>query len=390
MSFTGRPAAVSTVTTSFAVIQNLNPFMQSALVTLTRRIYTNLSPAVIIKSGGARGWYRSAGQLAEQLEADFIEQYLLCKGHKRKTAVVYAMQGCAVHLADKLQEYTGQLETLPLQPPFRETCAAFYRQLQHCLLQFLEFLQQDFYDYCNPAQRVPAAVYFGMQQRMFAWLTVLQKPGGEHIQLSFLVAKRLRSDWLQGLSYARYGYWCHLRDAWQEPGDRMDLLIRNNFNDEEFVGYAMAAWALEAGADPQGYWRRKATVLNHTFCCETIALTGQKSSCRDMLLSAIKTLTVALRSLPGSAEQGSSLKPIRTNLTLGQLAGLVRLMADTGMLVSANQSMLIKQVADFFDVRNGANYSTESLRQKYYHPDPPALNILRSQLINMMSKLSSY
>jgi hypothetical protein len=78
---------------------------------------------------------------------------------------------------------------------------------------------------------------------------------------------------------------------------------------------------------------------------------------------------------------------LQTCLTVQQVALLVRLHTETGVIRSENHTALLKQLAAVLSTPQTANVSAESLRVKFYTPDKAARDILKDYLFMMINKL---
>lgn len=87
----------------------------------------------------------------------------------------------------------------------------------------------------------------------------------------------------------------------------------------------------------------------------------------------------------------SSGEPLITSLSVPQLALLIRLMVDAGMLVQGqNISALMSKIATHIQTRKVLHISAESLRVKYYSPEKAAISILRDYMQKMIQLLRNY
>ena len=82
--------------------------------------------------------------------------------------------------------------------------------------------------------------------------------------------------------------------------------------------------------------------------------------------------------------------PISTGISVSQLAVMLRLMIDTGMIQYNNQSELIKKIAGTFQTPKASVISADSLRTKYYSPEKAALEIVKEYLFKMVGLMKGY
>lgn len=100
------------------------------------------------------------------------------------------------------------------------------------------------------------------------------------------------------------------------------------------------------------------------------------------------TLPAYMESAKAPATSG---EPLVTSLSVPQLALLLRLMVDAGMLVQGqNITALMSRIATHMQTRKALHISAESLRVKYYSPEKAAISILRDYIQKMMQLLRNY
>ncbi|MDB5191486.1 MAG: hypothetical protein JWQ96_1049 [Segetibacter sp.] len=81
---------------------------------------------------------------------------------------------------------------------------------------------------------------------------------------------------------------------------------------------------------------------------------------------------------------------LKTQLTVAQLAVLIRLMVDTGIIKCNNQLLFLKMVARSFQTPKKAAISADSLRTKFYTAEANAIDAIKDYLITMMNQLRQY
>lgn len=82
---------------------------------------------------------------------------------------------------------------------------------------------------------------------------------------------------------------------------------------------------------------------------------------------------------------------LTTALSVPQIAVFLRLMIDTGILTGiSNISQFTAAVARSVSTRRMSPVSAESLRSKYYAPDPHAIDMIRQYLMQMIRLLREY
>ena len=105
------------------------------------------------------------------------------------------------------------------------------------------------------------------------------------------------------------------------------------------------------------------------------------------LLSLMAFLEKDCRVITDGAQPANSTKPIQTNLNVGQLALFLRLQVEAGIIQTENRQEVIEQTRTYYKTVRSKSLSQESMSKKFYTPDPAAVSILRTYLVNMLNEL---
>ena len=105
------------------------------------------------------------------------------------------------------------------------------------------------------------------------------------------------------------------------------------------------------------------------------------------LLSLMAFLEKDCRVITDGAQPANSTKPIQTNLNVGQLALFLRLQVEAGIIQTENRQEVIEQTRTYYKTVRAKSLSQESMSNKFYTPDPAAVSILRTYLVNMLNEL---
>jgi hypothetical protein len=376
--------------------------MSSALLQLARQVYESLPPPQLIQATGP-SLQQTSLQQAAAIQSALMEQYGMATNPKQQAAVIQAAQSCAVHLADTLDQYIDQLNRMDQPKQVKENLGEYYRQLKEQLIQLVNFLHNYYGTQCNPHQRMPAATVIPLQQSLKQWAVILQqRPGNTQQPLTALLASLIQHNIKPGISYQQYTWWKQLYRLIQgaEPGEWQRILIRHNFNDPGFIDLVIDGWEEDIADLHPGEaitaWAKHELAISRIPEGNATGLYPDQLSCRQLLLSAIRAETMVLQNtiaqtaVDGSAEFVCNKKPIKTSLTITQLAGMVRLLVQAGVVTCDNQTVLLRNITTCFAPRNGQSFTSGSLRQKYYQQDPASVNILKSHLSNMQAELRNF
>lgn len=382
--------------------------MQFAFRPLALQIYQSISPAqLLLASKTIDTDKQTAIRLANNLQLDFMEQYFKAARKKEQTACIRATQSCLVNLADKLQSYITQINQLPVPVALSEECISFYKNIEAPLLHLLGFLQTNFEEHFNNDQKMPEADSLQTQQYFLLSAANLEKQVAKSISMQMLqlITTPIKAYYNPGsdcrLSYGMYRYWKTVleqlqlvstsgNDAW------IQTLILHNFNHGGFINYVMETYQLamvhDTAAQKIEQWAIHLRAVNRLHPIPNLSLYKDAPTCQQLLLTAINAEITINQTQFSNAQSPNpqSPKPFQTTLSVPQLAAMVRLLVDAGILTCDNQTLLLKNISRNFTTRQQQEVSHESLRQKYYNPDTATVSILKTHLANMMGQLRLY
>jgi hypothetical protein len=185
----------------------------------------------------------------------------------------------------------------------------------------------------------------------------------------------------------------------------MDLLIRMNFNTADLLNYYVDKLQVSIGACKTQ--AQKLEVLLLTFkklkqlqLKPGVAFKPQMISLKEQVVgwiseeiyylekqqSFLGAASIQLHSIHEKDED----EKLHTALSVQQLAIFIRAARDTGMLTNKNQTALLKTIAKVFRTPYAETISAESLRIKYYMPEPGATQSVKDLLMEMFKKVQSY
>ncbi len=329
-------------------------------------------------------------------EADRLPfQWLRTAWQKTKKQSMHLL----VHLAQE-----GVLLLLELvNDSLHEKRSPFQEYLQQKFTDFIGYLQKNYSSYFNTKSRMPLNMWRAVKQQTDCILETdtdspLLLADSELVEL--LRQRYLVSTGPHVPSFATANYWLTVTEQLKglPPCDDMTLrmiylLVSYNFNSGVFVSYLLHRYAnAMPQSDTAAHWARHIQQVNRIADVHGICYDADAASCKELLLAGITEEINALGFIDKVLSDATSAdtRVIHTNLTVTQLAGLIRLMVDAGILECDNHAQLMKYIANSFTSRNRYAFTGDSLRQKYYQQDTAAVSILKTHLANMMAQLTKY
>jgi hypothetical protein len=312
-----------------------------------------------------------------------------CTGRKQLRDTLRLQQECLVRYANMLDEaYPGKDWCLPLQ--------------DH-LVDLLELLHKHFTRYFDNRLVVPAAwlrTWAGKAvKKTEALLPVLQQLYPDCAALLLQPLTELPP--VENCSYNRLlllQHWAHAlallcgkyKEAAQPRRNKALLwaIIRCNMNTPELVNLCrllMEEMEITATAPPPVFWKQLqeqvATIVCHN---NTVLSPCYKSAGRQLLYF----IELKMEAMEEAAKEEQA--RLHTSLSVPQLALLIRLLAETGIVESDSQLELLRRFALLVVTRRVQSISAESLRVKYYAPEKAAITIMRDRVVQMLNLLKGY
>ncbi len=169
----------------------------------------------------------------------------------------------------------------------------------------------------------------------------------------------------------------------------VSVLISSNFNSDYFLQYLIIGYEQRKVGEETAvqYWVDILQMVSRIAILPNQYLYKKQESCKEHLFQSISAELFAAEQLYVDAK--SAVK-YTTSLSVGQLAVLLHVMVDTGIIKTDNVSSLARFFGKYFKTNRTDAISETSLYKKYYQIDPASVSILRTYLNNMQQKLKTY
>ncbi|MES2003021.1 MAG: hypothetical protein V4450_00770 [Bacteroidota bacterium] len=377
--------------------------MKSILHPLAQLVYQAITPSQLIQETEASVQARQvATNLAANLQINCMKQYWSASKRKMQTAGIHASQACAVHLADKIQDYISEVNQMVLKPSEKKDCVAFYQNIAEHLLNLLLFLETHFQQQFNSSQNLPRVHHEAVRRFLLQSLAQLKTKPIDQPLLDLLIESVQKILDKNRFTYGRHTYWKtlfeHLLE--QEPLTHTNLLqtlVLHNFNDGRFIHYVMENCYREITDNDclsMAVWSKWFQQINCLHPISSLALFANAPSCKELLLTAIKAeyhLQKQQAARQGiSAQSAGGAKLYETTLSVAQLGVFLRLQVDAKIVQTNNISAFIRQVAEQCSTTRTPHISPENLYKKFYTCDPASVSIMRTHLANMLNCLRNF
>ncbi len=294
-------------------------------------------------------------------------------------------------------------------------------KLENALLGQLFWFREYFLSYYNDDQSVPLALAEKEREKIRLQLDELESGLGAEKTDGELIAviKNGLENGLKTLSgkltYRQFSYVetiCGdikstlLDSAKHNTLDAVtNVLIRHSFNDPAFIRYTIHHLKVTISESPSledalVQWQQYKKEVQQIQTSELSLYPGTRGA-KERIVTAIneelhflgvkRTALAAIYGNNGVNTPGVAKKDIvLTSLSVSQVAVLCRLFIDIGIVQHKNQTEFLKIIAGALQTTRATHISAESLRVKYYAPEPAAINIVKEHLHNMLNQLKKY
>ncbi|MCU7552857.1 hypothetical protein OCK74_27305 [Chitinophagaceae bacterium LB-8] len=343
-------------------------------------------------------------------ETDSIRTYLLKKSvdienEQSLVLLIYQCQSALIRLLDKVFSYMDPAS------PLNGTYDTILKRLE----KLLHFIECHYPKYFNKEEKVPDHLLHATQTLIKKELRHLEKTvfAGTDPRLKKILCSHLQrftqNNNEEFICYKKLAYVkelvAELKDMSLACQQLMDLLIYMNFNTSDFFQYYVANLGVEIAACNLPAQKRDVLLsafksLNQLQEKPGIAFKPKMKNLKEQIRAWISEeinyldqqqayFTVFNEHSPPAPEIIDEEK-LHTSLSVQQLAVFIRAARDAGVLTNKNQTALLKAVASIFHTPNANSISAESLRSKYYTPEPSALDSVKDILMKMFNKVQSY
>lgn len=158
------------------------------------------------------------------------------------------------------------------------------------------------------------------------------------------------------------------------------FLMTHGFNEEQFVAYLLQKMQDAVIADPKQYFEEQRKYLVQLSVQEKGLFRSNKKSCFNILIRYANTeLRFSCKSKHANTGSQSmeNEKIFISSLPVGQIAIILRLLVEGGHIKPINLKLFLQKMSAMMGTENKSMISAESLRNKYYSPERPALQAVK-------------
>ncbi len=356
-----------------------------------------------------------------KIRAALIEEVFSLKKERAVELLIQRYQSALINLADEMMHAINITKTF--QPQLAQESLSINGVYQHiliCLEDLLIFIEKHFSRYFNVDERIPESYKLLKQAEFRQQLKVLTKQyklSGIDESLKELIFQPfhifIKANNLQKFTYRDLLY---LKVLFKELSQAeipslktggkkalMNLLLYLNFNNYFFINYYINFISKEIGEadsttqqiEQLAWWLKTISQLQtHALIAYKTKVSSVKEQLTGWLIDEMEFLEKKRQlAITAPLQLNTSPKPhfsLMTSFSVKQVALLIRLLFDTGLIKSENQTEMLTQIAGVLKTERKENISAQNLRAKYYDIDEPTKGILKDCLITMVNQLRKY
>lgn len=174
-------------------------------------------------------------------------------------------------------------------------------------------------------------------------------------------------------------------------------LFEMNYNHRDFINYYIKRQRLlaaekETALEQRCYWLGMKKALNQLLTEQHVAFFSEQEDVSALLNRLIdeELFYLAEQAVPSKEQfikNESDVKPLfHVSMPVSQLAFLLRLMVDAGVIKTKNQTAFLKEVALLVATDRAGVISAESLRNKYYAPERTTMGAVKDLLFDLIKR----
>lgn len=396
--------------------------MKYELETLESLILYELEPSRLTAKGFNFKIFESWKAIAEaenkRIKKALVNEIFSLKKEGHIEMYIQRHQQELIRLKDHLLSYfpTEEPSHIGEKPNDEKTLINLYRTIYNCLRDLLTFIETYFSKYFNQEAKVPDSY------RLAATQDLRKTIGSSRSRLNAKAAEKKLLDiifhplleFIEGSKQTTisYKYLIYLKELDKE----LKELSRSDFQKGKlnkqlinvslylnFNAHNLLAYCIQAIKDEYQQHNTLAGQLESlAFIYKTINQTQVKPSFsykpkfKPLKNSLIEWLDEEMSflekrrqlSLNFSVRKNQALHQdikLTTNLSVPQLAYLLKVFVETGIILNKNQREIIRFVSSGFRTKKAETVSADSLRSKFYNIEDNTRNTVKDILINMLN-----
>lgn len=386
--------------------------MPYPLQALQEMVYQTLRPAQMLQNGRPEQVWQKANSVLQQLPGQMLQAICMAANNTDQQSMLLAWRISIINFSNCLHSYILLLNTLPLDKESKQSYTTTYTLFRNQLYQSLQVLQHfpdntgielPLPDHVSEMEITSLQTY--MQEIERTWksklsavlLSILLYPFQQACSGDKTVSQRM----VRYLRQLHNQLYILANQGLAKPETALlHLLIRLNFNSEEFVNYVLEKSQQNAPVTNHATllqtYREERMRIKRIPVMDQAGLLPHKPSCQQILLMRLDEEIQWLHTLQtnGSTREEANNKSVQqpllsSCLTGAQLAVLLRWCQQTGLLRSHNHRQLWKLMAATIQTAGGKPCKANSLQTEYYELDAAAISGAREGIIRLLNQSRS-
>ncbi len=359
-------------------------------------------------------------QEAEQARLNMMDQLFTATDKHALGVLVENYQVACIALADRIFEQRCSIYDLPLNEHSLAEIDRFCEKVLFHIESLLQFIETYFAAYFSLTLPLPKHYYIRCRHKIHSSTLRLKRklsaserncPFIQLVLTAFTSFSNGSGD--ECYSYGNYFYLkclANILDGFgfeQAAGQIIPpfarLLVACDFNVTAFanlfmekVGYAIRAKANDS-PEQMVLWKQVYKEVSLTLKQINLSYNMHERGIKETLLELIEAeISLSYPNHPICASNvmqsrdsntESLAKPIHVGISVSQIAILLRVFVESGVIKTPNQTELLRKVCHFIRTDYAQEISAESLRNKYYAPDAGSLRFVKDLLFTMIKHM---
>jgi hypothetical protein len=365
-------------------------------------------------------WISIAETERDRIKKEFITKVSRLKKGKHVAFYIRQHQHQLIRLTDLLSHYLQIEEINTVNPNQGKNKINLYKKFYDCLEDLLAYIEHHFTEYFDLQAKVPDSHKIIASRNIQRKLPEIYKNltiKGVDKELLLIILDPLYQFVQQDKIYEKISFQqlIYLKTMLQElevlsrselkgtaiNRNIMATLVHLNYNSPKFIGYCTMAikkhYRKQSTASEQMkrllwiYKKVRQAQVNIIFCYQP-----GNENLKDILIEWLNSEIHFLKEHkflsqhdPGHTNEDERKDfKLQTSLSVSQLAYLIKLLQQTGIIENTNRLELLRFISEVVRTRQTKNISPDSLSSKFYNVEENTRKTLKNIIINLLNAIN--
>lgn len=345
--------------------------------------------------------------LTGKFSSYLLEEIISIRQPEELTVFIHNVQASCTAISNKMFELNKQIQQQNEQS--WQSAPTFFEQMLRNTEDFLQYTETHFSIYINREQNVSLHFYERYCMRIKHYLRLLKQQQKQHPMNDALmtccmhffnqfITPEATGDKRTCLLHYTEDLAIALANRFDRPEKGIydgaeQILLLMNFNHEQVIHYFINKLEQEVPKDEGAeivhqYWHTQRKVLRQHYNSDGTGLYNDRKNIVQVLLQYTEEEIYQLQHTEytpeASKQEHVNGKRLRFTLPVAQIAILLRLMVEAGLIKVPNHTAFLKDMAVLIQTEKAGSISADSLRNKYYTPERTSIEAVKDVLFGMI------